>query len=200
MLAENLFTDLDVEDKGKINKNEIRNALVHMGVEMGVPPVSEFPPLSDILTKHEADGDEELGQAQFAQLLQPVLQELAEALAKKHVVFIQSIKIVNGSKLRKLLADEKQLNDVVEKILQEDHHGKDGLGNAEKIRSFLVKNGQELGLPPYEAEAVDLLYDAVFADLDVDKSAPEDKCGNLVKEILKEFADQLEVSPVFYNA
>ncbi|CAN6714845.1 unnamed protein product [Malus baccata var. baccata] len=200
MLAENLFTDLDVEDTGKINKNEIRNALVHMGVEMGVPPVSEFPPLSDILTKHEADGDEELGQAQFAQLLQPVLQELAEALAKTHVVFIQSIKIVNGSKLRKLLADEKQLNDVVEKILQEDHHGKDGLGNAEKIRSFLVKNGQELGLPPYEAEAVDLLYDAVFADLDADKSAPEDKCGNLVKEILDEFADQLEASPVFYNA
>ena len=40
MLAENLFTDLDVEDKGKISKSEIRNALVQMGVEMGVPPFS----------------------------------------------------------------------------------------------------------------------------------------------------------------
>lgn len=40
MLAENLFTDLDVEDKGKISKAEIRNALVQMGVEMGVPPFS----------------------------------------------------------------------------------------------------------------------------------------------------------------
>lgn len=40
MLAENLFTDLDAEDKGKINKSEIRSALVHMGVEMGVPPIS----------------------------------------------------------------------------------------------------------------------------------------------------------------
>ncbi|KAM1353990.1 hypothetical protein ACFX2H_033397 [Malus domestica] len=203
MLAENLFTDLDVEDKGKINKKEIRNALAHMGVEMGVPPVSEFPPLSDILTKHKADGDEELGQAQFAQLLQPVLQELAEALAKKHVVIIQSVKIVNGSKLRKFLADEKQLKNVVEKILQEEHHGKDGLGNADKIRSFLEKNGQELGLPPYEPEAVTLLYDAVFADLSAAKSAPEvgqDECGNLVKEILEEFADQLEASPVFCDA
>ena len=38
MIAENLFTDLDAEDKGKIRKSEIRNALVHMGVEMGVPP------------------------------------------------------------------------------------------------------------------------------------------------------------------
>ena len=40
MLAENLFTDLDAEDKGKISKSEIRNALVQMGVEMGVPPFS----------------------------------------------------------------------------------------------------------------------------------------------------------------
>ncbi|XP_008218259.1 PREDICTED: uncharacterized protein LOC103318633 [Prunus mume] len=191
MLAENLFTDLDVEDTGKINKNEIRNALVHMGVEMGVPPISEFPPLSDILKKHEADGEEELGQAQFAELLQPVLQELSEALAKKHFVFIQNIKIVNGSKLRKLLADEKQLNIVVEKILA------DGSGNAERIRSFLEKTGTELGLPPSEAnEAVALLYDAVFADLE---EAGEDKFGNLVKQILEKFAEQLEASPVFHD-
>lgn len=40
MLAENLFTELDVEDKGKISKSQIRNALVQMGVEMGVPPFS----------------------------------------------------------------------------------------------------------------------------------------------------------------
>lgn len=40
MISENLFTDLDAEDKGKISKGEIRNALVHMGVEMGVPPFS----------------------------------------------------------------------------------------------------------------------------------------------------------------
>lgn len=43
-----------------------------------------------------------MGQAQFAQLLQPVLQELAEALADKPIVVIQNIKIVNGSKLRKV--------------------------------------------------------------------------------------------------
>lgn len=40
MLAEDLFTDLDYEDKGKICKSKIQNALLHMGVQMGVPPVS----------------------------------------------------------------------------------------------------------------------------------------------------------------
>jgi len=42
MLAESLFTDLDDEDEGKISKSEIRNALVQMGVEMGVPPFSGY--------------------------------------------------------------------------------------------------------------------------------------------------------------
>ncbi|KAM5561580.1 hypothetical protein ABKV19_022262 [Rosa sericea] len=187
MLAENLFTDLDAEDVGKINKSVIRSALVHMGVEMGVPPVS-------------ANGEEELGQAQFAELLQPILQELAEALAKKNVVLIQNIKIVNGSKLRKLLADEKQLNNVVEKILQGK---KDDLGSAEVIRSYLEKNGLELGLPPSEGdEAVAILYDLVFAELKEDKIAlkeGEDKFGNLVKKILEKLAEQLEANPVFHD-
>ncbi|KAF3433472.1 hypothetical protein FNV43_RR24574 [Rhamnella rubrinervis] len=40
MLAEDLSSDLDSEDKGKICKSEIQNALVNMGVQMGVPPVS----------------------------------------------------------------------------------------------------------------------------------------------------------------
>jgi len=40
MLAENLFTDLDVDDSGKLSRNDIQNALVHMGVGMGVPPFS----------------------------------------------------------------------------------------------------------------------------------------------------------------
>ncbi|KAF8401775.1 hypothetical protein HHK36_012721 [Tetracentron sinense] len=56
---------------------------------------TEFSLLNDILKKHGAEGEEVLGQAQFAQLLQPVLQELADALAGKHVVVTQNIKIIN---------------------------------------------------------------------------------------------------------
>lgn len=203
MLAENLFTDLDAEDKGKISKSEIRNALVHMGVEMGIPPFSEYPQLNDILKKHGAEGEEELGQAQFAELLQPILQELADTLALKNVVVIQNIKIINGSKLKKLLADEKQLNDVVEKIFEEKKSGKEGQSSTELIRSFLEKKGKDLGLPPSEAnEAVVLLYDAVFAELGTEKSAAElekDDVLILVKKILEKFSEQLEANPVFHD-
>ncbi|GAY69277.1 hypothetical protein CUMW_270650 [Citrus unshiu] len=105
MLAENLFADLDTEDEGKVCKGEIQNALGHMGVEFGVPPFSEcrsteFPQLNDILKKHGAEGEEELGQAQFTELLRQVLQDIVDALADKHIIIIPNIKIIDGSKLR----------------------------------------------------------------------------------------------------
>ncbi|KAK3418384.1 hypothetical protein EUGRSUZ_H04340 [Eucalyptus grandis] len=101
MLAENLFTELDAQDTGKIKKSEIRRALDHMGVDMGVPPPSELPLLSDILKKHGAEGEEEVGQAQFAEVLQSVLHEVADTLAEKRIVFTHNAKVVNGSKIRK---------------------------------------------------------------------------------------------------
>ncbi|XP_021283420.1 uncharacterized protein LOC110415952 [Herrania umbratica] len=200
MLAENLFTDLDIEDKGKICKSEIRKALVQMGVEMGIPPFSEFPLLNDILKKHGAEGQEELGQAQFAELLQPILQEIADALTEKHIAVIQSIKVVNGSDLRKLLADEKQFNDVIQRVLQEKKSGKDELGKTELIRSFLEKHGKDLGLPPVESnEAATLLYDAVFSEVESGESPAqvEDECREYVKDVLEKFAEQLEANPIY---
>ncbi|XAR63600.1 hypothetical protein NMG60_11023600 [Bertholletia excelsa] len=205
MLAENLFTDLDTEDKGKIQKSEIQNALVHMGVELGIPPFSEFPLLNDILNKHGAKGEEELGQAQFAQLLQRVLQELADALAINHVVVIQNIKIINGSKLRKLLACEDKLNVVVENILlQGQNNEKDEQRGTGIIRAFLEENGKELGLPSTNAdESVALLYDGVFNDVGkntkVVAALDKDEFKQLVKEILEKFAEQLDANPVFQD-
>ncbi|XP_039028647.1 uncharacterized protein LOC120162608 isoform X2 [Hibiscus syriacus] len=180
MLAENLFTDMDIEDKGKICK--------------------KFPLLNEILKKYGAEGEEELGQAQFAELLQPILQETADALSEKHVVVIHNIKVVNGSELRKVLADEKQFNDVSERVLLETESEKDGLRKTKLIRSFLEKHGKDFGLPPSESnEAVVLLYDAVFSEIENEKSVTraDNEFRELVKDILEKFAEQLEANPVF---
>ncbi|KAJ7978104.1 putative Calcium-binding EF hand protein [Quillaja saponaria] len=172
-----------------------------MAAEMGVPPFSEFPQPNNIVRKHGAEGEEELGQAQFAQLLQAVVQQLAEALARKHVVFIQNIKIINGSKLRKLLADEKELNSIEEKILQENQGADDSLLSLNIIRSFLERNAKELSLPLQEAnEAVVLLYDDIFSAIKVkDDVKLENEVGKLTKEILEKFAEQLEYNPVYHE-
>ncbi|KAJ4838585.1 hypothetical protein Tsubulata_007081, partial [Turnera subulata] len=197
MIAESLFTDLDTEDKGKISKTQMKNALHHMGVEMGVPPVEDFPLLNDILKKHGVEGEAELGQSQFAELLLPILQDVADALAENHVVVIHKVKIVNGSVLRKLLANENRLNDVIGKMLQEKRSRNNNQESAQIVRDFLQTNGKELGLPPPEAnEAVNLLYDAVFADsrgaLEKDEEYRE-----FTKEILEKFAEQLDLNPVY---
>ncbi|XP_052192285.1 uncharacterized protein LOC127801327 [Diospyros lotus] len=199
MLAENLFTDLDTKDIGKISKKEIRNALAHMGVELGIPPFSEFPFLNEILQKHGAVGNEELGQSQFAEVLQPIMQELADTLAEKPVVVTQSIKVVNGSKLRKLLASKEKLNAVLERILQLEKSAE----RTDIIRDFLEENAKELGLPsPKAGESVAFLYDAVFADVGNSESAAagsEEEFRLFVKKILEKFAEQLEANPVFQD-
>ncbi|XP_043722211.1 uncharacterized protein LOC122669502 [Telopea speciosissima] len=200
MLAENLFTDLDTEDIGKISKHQIRNALVRMGVEMGVPPFSESTHLEDILKKYEVEGEESLGQAQFAQLLQLVLQELADVLAEKHIVVIQNSKIINGSKLKKFMADEKKLKYETEKVLQ--CASSEGGENTEIIRSYLEKNGQNMGLPPSEANGTVDLYDQVFADAEKGESSEKldrDEFEGTLKDILEKFAEQLDVNPILHD-
>ncbi|CAH2044594.1 unnamed protein product [Thlaspi arvense] len=204
MLAENLFTDLDEEDKGKLCKSEIRKALSHMGVEMGVPPLSEFLVLDDIIKKHDADGDEELGQAQFAELLQPVLQEIADVLHEKPITIVQNVEIFTGSRLRKILADEKTLKCLVEKMSMEESKEKEKQGRADLIKALIIKNGKELGLPPLspENEAVALIYDNIFSQLnsrekETADASTEEGFMDALKDVLRKFEELLETMPVY---
>ena len=102
-----------------------------------------------------------------------------------------------------LLANEKELNSIVEKALKEKAEATDGSGSIEIIRSFLEKNAKELGLPLSEAnEAVVLLYDDVFADVAKEKDGAEldkDELVKLVKDILERLAEQLESNPIFQD-
>ncbi|KAG2316509.1 hypothetical protein Bca4012_067375 [Brassica carinata] len=204
MLAENLFTDLDEEDKGKLPKSQIRKALSLMGVDMGVPPLSDFPILDDIIKKHDADGDVELGQAQFAELLQPILQEIADVLHEKPITIVQNVEIFNGSRIRKILADEKTLKCLVEKMVLEESNGKDNQGRADLIKTLIMKKGKELGLPPVssENESVALLYETIQSQLnkrdkETSDASTEDEFMDVLKDILRKFAELLESTPVY---
>lgn len=103
-----------------------------------------------------------------------------------------------------ILANEKHLNDVAEKILKEN---KDGQDRTEIMREFLVKNCKEMGLPPFKKddEVVVLLYNEVFAGTMKGSSSSssekleKDELLVVLKEILEKFAEQLEASPVFYD-
>ncbi|OWM82037.1 uncharacterized protein LOC116206576 [Punica granatum] len=199
VLAEDLFTDLDAEDKGKIRKKEILNALDRMGAQMGIPPRSELPLIDDILKKHGAEGEEEVGQAQFAQILQPVLQELVDYLSEKPIVLAHNVKVANGSRIRKFLENEKELASLTEKMWQSRNEGTDGQGTIEPVRTYLEKFGKELGLPPSKVDESAALYDSVFDVVAAPETVGRDEFGELVKGILGKFAQQLDANPVFYD-
>lgn len=103
-----------------------------------------------------------------------------------------------------LLADKNQLDDVTEKIYQQVCNSQKEQGCTEIIRSYLEGNGNELGLPPIEAnEAVILLYDATFSDINNKlqaKDLEKNELGDLVKQILQTFAAQLQANPVFHDS
>jgi hypothetical protein len=46
MLAETLFTELDTDDSGKLSRNELRPAILQLGIEQGVPPAAGVLSLS----------------------------------------------------------------------------------------------------------------------------------------------------------
>ncbi|CAM8932004.1 unnamed protein product [Rhodiola kirilowii] len=215
MLAENLFTDLDTEDVGKVQKSMVRDALETLGVDFGIPPFVEFPMLNEILKKHGAEGEEEFGQAQFAEVLQLIMQELANYLAGKPiVVIIQNVKVNNGSVLRKLLANTEQLGEALGKVFEEMSKICEIEDNTElhlpltqknatdPIRSSLEKYGELLGLPPPDAnDAVQLMYEAVFDEVcnrtstNIEKS----EVHGIIERILEKFAKKLEANPVLYE-
>lgn len=58
--------------------------------------------ITKLLAKYAEDGQQELGQAQFAALLQTVLQDLAESLEKQPIIIVRDVKVLNGSHLRKV--------------------------------------------------------------------------------------------------
>lgn len=102
-----------------------------------------------------------------------------------------------------VLANEKLLNNTIDKILQECHEENDE-PSTQLIRKYLEKNGGELGLPPKAADDdVVLLYDSVFANVVTKKQSgsetEKDDFKLLMKEILGKFAQQLEIKPVFHD-
>lgn len=102
-----------------------------------------------------------------------------------------------------VLADEKQLSETVEKIMQEKQDEKDSLSNKDVIQRYLEKNGASLGLPPLKNdEVVILLYDIVLGDIEngqTDAASEKDEFMVFLKDILEKFAAQLEVNPTFHD-
>lgn len=204
MLAENLFTELDVDDRGKITPDKLHAALLRMGLEMGVPVPSAKPDAEDLisssLAKYTNDGDQEIGQARFAELLQGILEDIAGSLASHPMTITLNVKVNNGNQIRKLLEDDELLSKFADGMYEEVDINKNGKLDRAEFRVFLECRGTEWGLPSKESsELVGQMYDDLFSISDTDSSGEIDKeeFQVLLLEIFKSFAVQLEFNPIF---
>lgn len=97
-----------------------------------------------------------------------------------------------------ILADEKTLKCLVEKMV------KDNQGRADLIKNLMIENGKELGLPPLssENESVALLYETIQSQLnkrdkETSDASTEEEFMDALKDILGRFAELLESTPVY---
>lgn len=100
------------------------------------------------------------------------------------------------------LENQKLFNEVLEKLFLEWKTYTNGQEDKE-LRGFLEVKGLEFGLPSSESsEAVALLYDQIFSEINKDKITGDlerDAFQVIVKDILEKIAQQLEEDPIFID-
>lgn len=204
MLAETLFTELDTDDSGKLSRNELRPAILQLGIEQGVPPAAATPEADELLTKlltKYGQGSEELGQAQFASLLQEVLQDMADSLTQNPITVVRDARLLDGSHLFKVLADDNAFLEMTELMFSELDVNKDGKLNKSEVRTMFENQGTQWGLPPANEPAAEQVYDEVFKAIDTDQSGELDKTEFkvLAKVILENLAEELRMNPILVD-
>eukprot|EP00850_Spirogloea_muscicola_P007308 SM000036S13352 [mRNA] locus=s36:780591:782791:- [translate_table: standard] len=202
MLAESVFAELDADNSGKISKSELKNAFTKLGLSAGVPPIGATPEADELIDgviQKYGHGEGELGQAEFAKLLQDTLTDMASSLAERPIVMAHDVKVLNGARLRKVLNNEELLLESTTKMFEEWDLDKDEkLSKGEIVTAFKTL-GLSFGLPPETSQAEqEIVFGKVFdaADYDHNGIVDKDEFAILAKSLLKSLADELEQNPI----
>ncbi|EFJ07678.1 hypothetical protein SELMODRAFT_46894, partial [Selaginella moellendorffii] len=200
MVAENVFDELDADNSGKLNRSELRSAVLQLVAAVGCPNPSGKFHLSTyiLLSKYASQDSKELGQTQFAKLLQDVLQDLSETLASQPIVVVRDVKVLDGSNLRKVLHDEELFSDMAKDTFKELDSDKDGKLSKSEIRPVFESRAAQWGLPPLDEDSADELYAQIFKEIDADSSGDVDEreFQSLMRALIESFAAQLKMNPI----
>ncbi|XP_024520746.1 uncharacterized protein LOC9635487 [Selaginella moellendorffii] len=205
MVAENVFDELDADNSGKLNRSELRSAVLQLVAAVGCPNPSAKPDVEDLLTKllskYASQDSKELGQTQFAKLLQDVLQDLSETLASQPIVVVRDVKVLDGSNLRKVLHDEELFSDMAKDTFKELDSDKDGKLSKSEIRPVFESRAAQWGLPPLDEDSADELYAQIFKEIDADSSGDVDEreFQSLMRALIESFAAQLKMNPILVD-
>lgn len=184
-------------------RDNILNALHELGVDQGLPPTSDpwvmsnivEPALQTISNQQAFVCDEDVFFAEFKK----AAESIADRLKEQPVIVAHTENTFEGSGIRRLLANNFELEKVLNTAigsLPRDRHGK---MSKEYLRVALDSMASSAGLPPYGAiEEMDKVTNNALKMLEVDDGmlVKEDEMKKLLKEILGIIMLQLEGNPI----
>ena len=149
LMCAEMFKELDVDNSGKLSNVELRPLLEGLAEKMDVPPASpESVAFFDaVFEAADWNGDRELEPAEFADLLQGMLEVVADRLAENPITVTKSstaeVDVFDGTLLKALLADEGAAGGafkeaVVEQFKALDQNGARTFADARNARDALA--------------------------------------------------------------
>lgn len=200
-LSSSLFDALDVDKSGQLSFSELKPALQELGLALGIPPAGVREEGDAIVAAAVAEyghGKKELTRPEFSALLRDILSDIAAQLSSSPVLVSQSVKVLNGSRIRKLLGNEEELQKMADELFHEWDRSKTGRLSKADLTAGMKKLGLALGLPPPKARDADRVYSHLFVSADMDDSGFVDRKEFLdfMRLFFDQIASQLEKNPV----
>ncbi|XP_021753151.1 uncharacterized protein LOC110718598 isoform X1 [Chenopodium quinoa] len=187
--------------------DHIVKALQKLGVDQGLPPISDSWVMSNIvepaleLCTQDCSNDQQLISSQeiFLEELKKVLENIVECLREQPVIVAHTENTYDGSAIKTLLANKFEIDKVLNAVLEAIPRDKNGRLSKEYLHLALDSLAPSADLPPYGAIAeMDKVTDEVFKMVDADdgKLVKEEEFKKLLLEILGSMMLQLEGNPV----
>ncbi|XP_021846743.2 uncharacterized protein [Spinacia oleracea] len=187
--------------------DQIVKALQKLGVDQGLPPISDSWVMSNIVEPslesctRDCNDDEQLVSAQeaFLKEVKKVLENIVERLREQPVIVAHTENTYDGSAIKNLVANKFETDKVLNAVLETLPRDKNGRMSKECLRLALDSLAPSAGLPPYGAVAeMDKVINEVFKMVDADdgKFVKEDEFKKLLLEIIGSIMLQLEGNPV----
>ncbi|KAH9617717.1 hypothetical protein KSS87_017406 [Heliosperma pusillum] len=189
--------------------DHIVKALQKLGVDQGLPPISDPWVMSNIVepalnTLVECSINESpVSQETFSKAFKETLAKIVERLKEQPVIVAHTENTYEGSAIKSLLANKFETDKVLDAALGAVPRDKQGRLSKKYLRIALDSLGPSAGLPPYGAiDEMDDVVNNVFKMVEANdgKLVKEEEFKKLLLEILGCIMLQLEGNPVSISA
>eukprot|EP00271_Cylindrocystis_brebissonii_P005735 TRINITY_DN17960_c0_g5_i1.p1 TRINITY_DN17960_c0_g5~~TRINITY_DN17960_c0_g5_i1.p1 ORF type:complete len:351 (+),score=95.49 TRINITY_DN17960_c0_g5_i1:192-1244(+) len=206
-LALDVFDSLDADKSGELDRDELRTAVHHLGLDQGLPAAGSRPAadaiVDDMLQKYAHGEQKVMKREEFVELLRAVLEGVVEALEAQPLVVAHDVKVLTGAPIRKLLENEDEFKKVAVEMFDEWDSDSDGSLSKAEVATGFQQLGLAFGLPPPASkEEAEKLFTAVFDAADFDHSGSVDlgEFTELIRALFEGIASELEANPIVIDS